>query len=191
MKSGKATYLATKEPGVFVLESEASVVRAASAPMGRPDPSSGLGRHTWLDISVLDGWLVAYEGMTPIFATLIAPGRGGVPFGDRDPLETASTPTGNFRVDGKFATATMVSSTNDTIVHTEVQFVQNFHGPHALHGAYWHDAWGEQKSGGCINLAPMDAKRVFEWSEPKLPDGWYGIRSVPDVGAATVVSVHK
>ena len=48
----------------------------------------------------------------------------------------------------------MVSSTNDLLVHTEVQYVQNFHGPHALHGAYWHDAWGEQKSGGCVNLAP-------------------------------------
>lgn len=187
VKSGKATYLATKEPGVYVLESEASVVRVATPPM----PVTGPGRHTWLDISVLDGWLVAYEGTTPVFATLIAPGRGGVPYGDRDPLETASTPTGNFRVDGKFATATMVSSTNDTIVHTEVQFVQNFHGPHALHGAYWHDAWGEQKSGGCVNLAPMDAKRVFEWSEPELPEGWYGIRSVPGAGPATVVSLHK
>ena len=91
----------------------------------------------------------------------------------------------------KFVTATMVSSTNDMIVHTEVQFVQNFHGPHALHGAYWHDAWGEQKSGGCINLAPIDAKRVFDWSEPKLPEGWYGIRSVPEAGSATVVAVHK
>jgi L,D-transpeptidase-like protein len=189
--SGKQAFLATKEPGVFVLESDASVIRQASPPPGRPDPSSGAGRRTWLDISVLDGWLVAYEGMTPVYATLIAPGRGGVPYGDRDPLETASTPTGTFRVDGKFVTATMVSSTNDMIVHTEVQFVQNFHGPHALHGAYWHDAWGEQKSGGCINLAPIDAKHVFEWSEPAMPAGWYGIRSVPEAGAATVVSVHK
>ena len=189
--SGKQVFLATKEPGVFVLESDASVIRQASPPPGRPDPSSGTGRRTWLDISVLDGWLVAYEGMTPVYATLIAPGRGGVPYGDRDPLETASTPTGTFRVDGKFVTATMVSSTNDMIVHTEVQFVQNFHGPHALHGAYWHDAWGEPKSGGCINLAPIDAKRVFEWSEPTMPAGWHGIRSVPEAGAATVVSVHK
>ena len=189
--SGKQVFLATKEPSIFVLEGDASVARQASPPAGRVDGSSGAGRHTWLDISVLDGWLVAYEGMTPVFTTLIAPGRGGIPYGDRDPLETASTPTGTFRVDGKFVTATMVSSTNDMVVHTEVQFVQNFHGPHALHGAYWHDAWGEQKSGGCINLAPIDAKRVFEWSEPKMPEGWYGIRSVPEAGAATVVTVHK
>ena len=188
---GKQRYLATKEPGLFVLESEAAVVRAASPPAGRADGSSGAGRRTWLDISVLGGWLVAYEGMKPVYTTLIAPGRGGVPYGDTDPLATASTPTGNFRVDGKFVTATMVSSTNDMIVHTEVQFVQNFHGPHALHGAYWHDSWGEQMSGGCVNLAPIDAKRVFEWSEPAMPEGWYGIRSVPEAGAATVVSIHK
>jgi hypothetical protein len=85
----------------------------------------------------------------------------------------------------------MVSSSNDLIVHTEVQYVQNFHGPHALHGAYWHDLWGEPKSGGCINLAPIDAKRVFEWTEPELPKDWYGMRSVADVGAVTAVWVHR
>ena len=85
----------------------------------------------------------------------------------------------------------MVSSTNDLVVHTEVQYVQNFHGPHALHGAYWHDSWGEPKSGGCINLSPIDAKRVFDWTEPELPKGWYGMRSVADVGAVTAVWVHR
>jgi lipoprotein-anchoring transpeptidase ErfK/SrfK len=109
----------------------------------------------------------------------------------KDPLETASTPTGIFRVDGKFVTATMVSSTNDSLVHTEVQYVQNFHGPHALHGAYWHDAWGQPKSGGCVNLSPIDAKRLFAWSEPPVPEGWYGMRSVKEMGPATVVVVHK
>jgi lipoprotein-anchoring transpeptidase ErfK/SrfK len=126
-----------------------------------------------------------------VLATLISPGRGGVPVHGRDPLETASTPTGTFRVDGKFVTATMVSSTNDLLVHTEVQYVQNFHGPHALHGAYWHDAWGEKKSGGCVNLSPIDAKRLFEWGEPAVPTDWYGMRSVPEMGPATVVVVHE
>lgn len=190
-KAGDQTFLATREPGVFVRESDASVVRAASATPAIVGVSSAGGRRTWLDVSVLDGTLVAYEGDRPVFATLISPGRGGVPLKGIDPLETASTPTGTFRVDGKFVTATMVSSTNDLLVHTEVQFVQNFHGPHALHGAYWHDAWGEKKSGGCVNLAPIDAKRVFDWSEPRIPEGWYGMRSIPEVGAATVIIIHK
>ena len=186
---GKSTFLATREPGVWLLESEASVVREAPVPaMVR---SLTEGRKTWLDISVLEGTLVAYEDDRPVFATLISPGRGGIPLPDVDPLETAATPLGTFRVDGKFVTATMVSSTNDLLVHTEVQYVQNFHGPHALHAAYWHDAWGEKKSGGCVNLAPRDAQRLFAWTEPKVPDDWYGMRSVPEMGPATVVVVHR
>ena len=187
--SGKSTFLATREPGTWVLDSDASVIRRAEPPPVVRAMKDG--RKTWLDISVLGGTLVAYEDEKPVFATLISPGRGGVPAQGQDPLETASTPTGTFRVDGKFVTATMVSSTNDLLVHTEVQYVQNFHGPHALHAAYWHDAWGEKKSGGCVNLSPIDAKRMFAWTEPKVPEDWYGMRSVQEMGTATVVVVHK
>jgi hypothetical protein len=183
------TFLATREAGVWVLSSDATVARLGESPAmirrGRE------GRRTWLDISVLGGTLVAYEGETPVFATLISPGRGGVPVPGKDPIETASTPLGTFRVDGKFVTATMVSSSSDLIVHTEVQYVQNFHGPHALHAAYWHDVWGDKKSGGCVNLSPIDAKRIFAWTEPTVPADWYGLRSVPEAGPATVVRVRK
>src|SRR6185369_3542380 len=103
---------------------------------------------------------------------LISPGRGLLPKNGIPETETAATPLGNFRIDGKFLTATMVSSFNEKILHSEVQFVQNFHGPHSLHAAYWHDAWGEPKSGGCVNLSAMDAKWLFAWSEPELPEGW-------------------
>jgi L,D-transpeptidase catalytic domain len=189
-KDGEHTYLETREPGVWVLKDDACVARAAKDPPAMVQAMTS-GRRTWLDVSVLGGTLVAYEGDRPVFATLISPGRGGIPERGRDPLQTASTPTGTFRVDGKFVTATMVSSTNDLLVHTEVEYVQNFHGPHALHAAYWHDAWGEKKSGGCINLAPLDAQRLFAWTEPSLPEGWYGQRSVAELGPATVVLVRR
>ena len=110
--------------------------------------------------------------MKPVFTTLIAPGRGGIPVPGKDPISTASTPIGTFRVDGKFVWATMVSSTDSSIVHSEVMYVQNFHGAHALHGAYWHDGWGELKSGGCVNLSPKDSQWLFHWTEPKIPPGW-------------------
>ena len=67
------------------------------------------GDGTWLDISILGGTMVAYERDKPVYATLVSPGRGGVPKHGVDPLETASTPVGRFRVTGKFLTATMVS----------------------------------------------------------------------------------
>jgi hypothetical protein len=184
---GGQVYWATRGASEYVRESDASVVQRSKAPFG----DAGEGRRTWLDVSVLGGFLVAYEGDKPVFATLISPGRGGIPVEGIDPLETAATPTGSFRVDGKFVTATMVSSTNEEIVHSEVQFVQNFHGPHSLHGAYWHDGWGEGKSGGCVNLSPIDAKRLFEWTEPSMPPGWHGLRSVSAFGSATLVSVRR
>jgi hypothetical protein len=44
-----------------------------------------------------------------------------------------------------------------------------------LHGAYWHDRFGTPKSHGCINLAPEDARRLFFFTEPALPESWHGV----------------
>ncbi|HEY4119457.1 MAG TPA: L,D-transpeptidase, partial [Byssovorax sp.] len=69
--------------------------------------------------------------------------------------------------------------------------VQNFHGPHALHAAYWHDGWGEPKSGGCVNLAPIDARWLFAWTEPGMPEGWYGLRAADQLAVSTWVVIHR
>jgi lipoprotein-anchoring transpeptidase ErfK/SrfK len=109
-------------------------------------------------------------------------------------LDTASTPTGTFAILGKFVTATMVSGSVSSLIHAEVQYTQNIGGPYALHGAYWHDVFGERKSGGCVNLSPIDSQRIFEWTEPQLPEGWHGMRSITsghDFGARTLVSIHE
>ena len=47
-----------------------------------------------------------------------------------------------------------------------------FHEDFALHGAYWHDGFGRARSHGCVNLAPADAKTLYEWAEPRVPPGW-------------------
>ncbi len=199
---GGLAYVELAKGGVWLREVDFSVARASSTPpyleaelapretepdaAGRSEPP----RRTWIDVSVFGGTLVAYEGRTPVFATLISPGRGGTPIPGRDPVSTASTPTGAFRVDGKFRWATMVSSSDSNIVHSEVQYVQNFHGPHALHGAYWHDAFGELKSGGCVNLSPKDSKTLFEWTDPPLPKDWHGVRSTSDRVAPTRIVIR-
>jgi hypothetical protein len=153
------------------------------------------GTRTWIDISITGGWLVAYEGTRPVYATMVSPGRGGMPVEGKPLLDTASTPVGDFTISGKFHTATMTSNFSDKIVHAEVPYTQNFNGPYALHVAYWHDDWGIGKSGGCVNIAPIDGMRLFAWTEPRLPPGWHGIRAM-EMDAerwapATVVSVHR
>ncbi|MBK9258412.1 MAG: L,D-transpeptidase [Polyangiaceae bacterium] len=182
-------FVETKEAGVYALVDDAQVIeQVTKAPwLGQKNPEL----QKWVDIRVLEGTLVAYEGLRPVYATMISPGRGGVPYEGIDPIKTASTPTGIFRVDGKFRTATMVSSSDDNLVHAEVNYVMNFHGPHALHGAYWHDGWGEKKSGGCVNLAPIDAKWVFDWTDPPVPEGWHGLRAIKEFGRSTIVRVRR
>lgn len=163
------------------------------APTGKPDPTGNArpGRATWLEASILGGWLVAFEGTTPKYATMISAGRGGKPHPDKDPLETASTPTGRFPIGGKFRTATMLSS-GTPIVHLDVPWTQNFSGPHAIHSAYWHDDWGSLKSAGCVNVSPKDGKWLFEFTEPSVPDGWHGVRYVARYGdGSTLFIVHE
>jgi hypothetical protein len=155
-------------------------------PWGTATPK---GRATWLEVSVNGGWLIAYENDRPVFTTLISPGRGGPAKPDEDPIAEARTPLGVFPVSGKFATATMEAPGN--LVHSDVPWTQNFSGPHALHSAYWHDDWGNPKSGGCINLSPLDGKKLFDWTEPALPEGWHGVRWMPWRGPATLVVIHR
>ena len=40
-----------------------------------------------------------------------------------------------------------------------------------LHAAYWHDGFGGKRSHGCVNLAPRDARFLYEWAA-MVPVGW-------------------
>jgi lipoprotein-anchoring transpeptidase ErfK/SrfK len=71
----------------------------------------------------------------------------------------------------------------------DVPYVQYFESGYALHAAYWHDAFGTARSHGCVNLSPVDAHRIFVWTESPVPEGWHGIAIPP--GQGTMVVVHK
>ncbi|WP_420829511.1 L,D-transpeptidase [Nannocystis pusilla] len=64
-----------------------------------------------------------------------------------------------------------------------------FQGHNALHGAYWHDQFGKRRSHGCVNLAPLDARWLFEWVSPALPAGWTGYLPA-DLERSVVVHVR-
>src|ERR1700690_1228558 len=36
----------------------------------------------------------------------------------------------------------------------------------AIHGVFWHNFFGMQKSHGCINVSPEDAKWIYRWTSP-------------------------
>ena len=82
------------------------------------------GRDTWIEVSIVGGWLIAYEGSRPVFATLISPGSGGLPREGQAPIDTFSTPLGRFQINGKFVSSTMIGPTG--LIHSEVPYAQNF-----------------------------------------------------------------
>lgn len=145
--------------------------------------------QSWIEVSVLGGWLIAYEGTRAVYATMISPGRGGIPQAGKDTLEIAATPLGTWPISGKIATVTMESPGEN--VHADVPWTQNFQKPYAIHTAYWHDDWGNPESGGCINVSPIDGKWLFDFSEPRLPPGWHSVRWQPARGAPTLLVVHE
>ncbi|MEI9942078.1 MAG: L,D-transpeptidase [Pseudomonadota bacterium] len=193
---GKERFLRTKRADLWLKASDAVLpMPQPKTPWGADvgaEDTTGIapkGRATWLEVAVTAGYLIAYEGTKPVFTTLISPGRGGFAKPGEDPIEHALTPTGTFPVSGKFATATMEAP--GELIHSDVPWTQNFSGPHALHTAYWHDSWGEFKSGGCVNLSPIDGRTLFEFTEPALPPGWHGVRWLPWLGPSTLVVVHR
>lgn len=194
--AGGDVLLETREPGVWVRERDAVVPTPKAttpwgAAVGAPDTTGKApkGRATWMEASIWQGWLVAFEGTRAVYATMISPGRGGSPEPGKDPLKTASTPVGEFKITGKFATATMVAP--GEFIHSDVPWTQNFSGPHALHAAYWHDDWGNRMSAGCVNVSPEDGRWLFEFTEPRSPPGWHGVRWRPDAESATTFIVHR
>ena len=59
----------------------------------------------------------------------------------------------------------------------------------AIHGAFWHNAFGEKRSHGCINVTPEDAKWIFRWTTPYVSLAQSEVRmSLPDHGTIVVTS---
>lgn len=73
----------------------------------------------------------------------------------------------------------------------DVPWIQYFSAGFALHGAYWHDVFGIPRSHGCINLAPIDARVVFNWTDPPVPEGWHGMNIGEEMGKGTWIHIRK
>lgn len=143
------------------------------------------GSEKWVDVSIRDQTLVAYEGKRAVYVTQVSTGAGG----DGDPETTSATIQGYFRIQAKHVTATMTGNRADVTEYelSDVPYVQYFHGGYALHAAFWHEKFGHPHSHGCVNLTPRDAAWLFEWTEPQVPEEWHGIEAN---GQGTLVYVH-
>jgi hypothetical protein len=162
-------------------------IRSIDATRTEPGPApEKLGdKEKWIDVNLRRQTLVAFEGTSPVFATIFSSGRN----------EHETSP-GSFRIKAKHISATMDgdpdadTATDGPYSIEDVPYIQYFNAGYALHGAFWHASFGAVKSHGCVNLAPWDARALFGWTEPSLPEGWHAIFSSKDAPGTRVI-VHE
>ncbi len=135
----------------------------------------------WVHVDLSEQTLVAYEGDVPVFATLVSTGK-----------ESGMTPIGVHRVQIKHIATPMRDQPEEEEAYSidDVPWTQYFAGSIALHGAFWHAGFGQVRSHGCVNLSPPDARWLFGFTEPKVPDGWHAIAPLGrgERGSAIVVT---
>ncbi|HSQ67765.1 MAG TPA: L,D-transpeptidase, partial [Polyangiaceae bacterium] len=153
-----------------------------------PPPKDLAPGEKWIDVNLSTQSLVAFEGDKPVYATLVSSGRHN----DKDPTKDHRTKPGEFRIREKHIAATMDddSASDGPYSIQDVPWIMYFHGSIALHGAFWHSSFGHERSHGCVNLEPYDAKNLFNWAGPRLPEGWHGVHAT-DANPGTRVIVHE
>ena len=164
---------------------DGTLYRAAGLTIVRAiPPPEGVGAdEKWIDVDVVHETLVAYEGTRPVYATLMSSGSETRGF---------ATPPGSFRIRSKHVTFTMDGDLEGDGAYSieDVPYVMYYDLSYALHAAFWHSFFGRQRSHGCVNLSAADAKWIFDWVDPQLPDGWYGVWA-DDEHLGTRVFVRK
>jgi hypothetical protein len=143
---------------------------AKITPIERP---ADVDTNKWIGIDLYEQTLIAYEGETPVFSTLISSG-----------LKDWGTNEGLFHVYLRYPRTSMSGAYQqpDFYYLQEVPWTMYFDGDIALHGTYWHDGFGYRASHGCVNASITDAKWLYDWAADEFD---YTISE--DVGPAIYV----
>lgn len=128
--------------------------------VGRISPIGAQHGGRWIGVDLYEQVLIAYEGGSPVFSTLVSSG-----------LPQWSTPEGSFAVWSKMKADPMSGSMGkpDQYSIAWVPYVMYFNGSVALHGTFWHNSFGYRHSHGCVNLSVGDARWLFDWVEVGTP----------------------
>jgi hypothetical protein len=134
--------------------------------------------------------LSCYEGNTEVYFCRISSGIG-IDFSTGQKSQELATPVGNLLTHWKIVSLNMTAGTYQSGYSTPaVPWNTMISGDGvAIHGAFWHNAFGEKRSHGCINVTPEDAKWIFRWTTPFVSLAQSEIRiSLPDHGTIVVSS---
>ncbi len=171
--------------GDWVRHRDATIVRERSQ---FPDFVNDT-RH-WLDVSVIAGTAVAYEGKSAVYATLASVGKDRL---GEDIPDARVTERGEFAVVSKHITALNAKTTgfaNRVEMH-DVPWVLELSSGQLVHASFWHNRFGIEHGPGNLQLSPADARWLWTWATPQVPDGWHAVLNLPNDDTSTIINIRK
>lgn len=123
----------------------------------RINSSNVLGTESdrWIEIDLSDQRLKAWEGGNEVYSYLVSTGKW------------APTPTGDYNIWIKLEKTKMSGGSKALGTYyylPNVPCVMYFYQGYGIHGAYWHNNFGQPMSHGCVNMRPDEACTLFAWA---------------------------
>ncbi len=143
--------LATGVDDIPQVDSIPTPVPASPAVIPTAAPPEAIDEERWIDVSLSEQRLRAYERGEVVRTALVSTG-----------LPQTPTPPGQFRIWIKLRYDDM--SGPDYYLE-DVPYVMYFYRGYGLHGTYWHSNFGQRMSAGCVNLPREEAAWVYDFAD--------------------------
>lgn len=146
-------------PGGFVDSLSVNAIAQPAPDKEIAIPSKVAIGEYWTDFNLSKKILTLYKYDEPVMTTYVSTGM-------------AQTPTvlGSYNVWYKIDKIRMRGAPPiATHVYDlpNVPWVMFYKGSYSLHGTYWHDDFGTQKSSGCTNMTQGDSRYIYDLTNPK------------------------
>ena len=138
------------------------------------------GEEKWIEVSLDEQKLKAWEGNKLVMEFPISSGKW------------SPTPKGTFNIWYKTKNQAMSGGSKELGTYYYLPNVPHnmfFHQGYAIHGAYWHNNFGQPMSHGCVNSPLSSVGPLFDWSGPVVPAGQGVVRATAE-NPGTRVLVH-
>lgn len=152
-----------------------------------PDVLGLSQEERWIEVDLSEQRLRAWEGDHLFLETLVSTGLPWTP-----------TPQGEFHIWIKLRATKMEGGSGKYYYYLPnvpyTMYFENDQIPgwrgYGLHGTYWHDDFGTQRSHGCVNLPTPIAKEIYYWVSPVLPEGSSSVRASAE-NPGTRIVIHE
>jgi len=167
-------------PGAYVNSVFVSAIPQPAPAKEIVIPDKVIPGDYWVDVNISRNVLTLYKNDQVVMATYVSSG-----------VNESPTITGVYNVWFKLDKTRMKGSP-PVATHfydlVDVPWTMYYKGSFSVHGTYWHDNFGTQRSAGCTNVTIGDAKFIFDLTNPKMGT-LNSIRSTIDNPGA-VISNH-